>query len=95
MTQTLVLALSNFTIPFNIETDASRLAIGAMLLQNNHPITYFSKTMCPRMQRALAYIRELNVITTVVGKWRQYLLRSKFFIFIDQKSLGNLMNQVA
>lgn len=36
-----VLALSNFSVPFIVQTGASGYAMGAVLLQNDHPIDYF------------------------------------------------------
>jgi len=47
MTQAPILATPDFTIPFTVETDASGTAIGAILLQNSHPIAFFSKQLCP------------------------------------------------
>ena len=39
-----ILALSNFQQPFEIETDASGYAMGAVLMQYRKPICYHSKT---------------------------------------------------
>ena len=94
MTEAPVLALPDFTVPFVLETDASGLAMGAVLMQHSHHIAFFSKPFCPRLQRASTYVRELHVITTVVRKWRQYLLRHPFVILTDHKSLKELMSQV-
>lgn len=47
MTNTPVLALPNFSEPFVIETNASGTAIGAVLMQNKHPLAYFSKGLGP------------------------------------------------
>lgn len=94
LSNTPVLALPNFERPFTIETDASSFIIGDILLQEGHPIAYFSKKLCPMIQKASTYLRELYAITSVIAKWRHYLLGTKFFIHTDQRSLRNLMHQV-
>jgi len=40
------------------------------------------------------YVRELHAITTIVKKWRQYLLGHFFTILTDHRSLKELMLQV-
>lgn len=94
MTTTLVLALPDFTIPFNLETVASNTAMGAVLHQQGHPIAYFSKPFCPRLQQASTYVRELHAIVAAVCKWRPYLLGHRFTIFTDHHSLCELMSQI-
>ncbi|KAJ0958356.1 putative nucleotidyltransferase, Ribonuclease H [Helianthus annuus] len=94
MVSLVTLTLPNFSKPFDVTTDASNVAVGAVLSQGDHPIAFFSKKMCPRMQVASAYVRELYAITEAVKKWRQYLLGRKFNIFTDQRSLKHLLSQV-
>lgn len=89
-----VLSLPNFAEQFTVQTDASRVAMGAVLLQNEHPIAYFSQAFCPRMSKASAYLRELQAITSAVKGWRQYLLGTFFIIQTDHKSLKELLTQV-
>ncbi|KAL4587543.1 hypothetical protein LXL04_000414 [Taraxacum kok-saghyz] len=94
MSSLITLTLPNFDDPFDVTTDASNIAIGAVLSQHDKPIALYSKKMCPRMQSSSAYVRELYAITESVKKWRQYLLGRKFRIFTDQRSLKHLLTQV-
>lgn len=94
MTRAPVLSTPDFNIPFVLETDASAVAIRAVLIQQQHPIAYYSKVLCPRLRRASAYVRELHAITFAVRKWRHYLLGTSFTILTDHKSLKDLMSQV-
>ncbi|GAU26218.1 hypothetical protein TSUD_354400 [Trifolium subterraneum] len=94
MSEAPVLSLPNFEEKFILETDASGTGMGAVLIQQDHPICYFSKQFCPRMVQASTYVRELCAITTAVKKWRTYLLGNTFIIYTDQRSLRELMTQV-
>ena len=69
-----MLHLSNFSKVFVIETDASKTGIGGVLMQEEHPLAYFSKKLGAKMQLASTYVRELFALTEAVAKWRQYLL---------------------
>lgn len=86
--------MSNFSLPFTLEFDASGVAMGAVLLRNPHLISFFSKLFYPRLQRSSKYICELHAITTAVHKWRHYLLGHPFVILMNHRSLKYLMSQV-
>ncbi|KAL0385791.1 UNVERIFIED_CONTAM: Retrovirus-related Pol polyprotein from transposon [Sesamum radiatum] len=88
-----ILHLPDFSQPFDLTTDASQMAIGAVLSQRQFPIAFFSKKLSSRMQVSSTYEREMFAITEAVRKWRQYLLGRKFNIYTDQKSLRGLLNQ--
>jgi hypothetical protein len=50
-----VLALPTFTRPFVVETDASDSGIGAVLMQDNHPLAYLSRALGPRLRGLSTY----------------------------------------
>ncbi|CAM8992550.1 unnamed protein product [Rhodiola kirilowii] len=74
LSTTPVLVLPNFNLTFHVHTDASGSGIGAVLAQEGRPVSYYSKQLCPRLQRTSTYNRELCALTSAVQKWRQYLL---------------------
>jgi hypothetical protein len=43
-----ILALPNFDKPFMIEIDASDSGVGAVLMQDGHPLAYLSKALGPK-----------------------------------------------
>lgn len=94
MSSTPVLRLPDFSLPFIVETDASEFGIGAVLLQNGHPIAYFSKKLGPRRHLSSTYHKELYAIVEAVQKWHQYLLGREFIIHTDQRSLKELLSQI-
>lgn len=68
-----VLSIPDFSKPFIIETDANDLGMGAVLMQEGHPISFLSKAFCPRNQALSTYEKECLAILMVVDKWRSYL----------------------
>ena len=94
MTVAPVLRLPDFDIPFTIETDASDFGIGFVLLQNGHPLAFFSKKPGPKWKMASTYHKELYAIVQTVQKWRQYLLEREFIIHSNQRSLKDLLSQI-
>lgn len=61
-----VLALPNFSIPFCIETNASEVGIGEVLMQKWHPLPYINKALRPRSQGLSTYEKEyMDILATV------------------------------
>ncbi|XP_019248471.1 PREDICTED: uncharacterized protein LOC109227729 [Nicotiana attenuata] len=59
-----VLAMLDYTKPFIIETDASGIGIGVVLMQQGHPIAYIRRHFIVKTyQKALKYLLEQNIHT--------------------------------
>lgn len=69
-----VLALADFSQEFIIETDALGAGIGAVLVQANKPVAFFSQGLSDKNKRLSVYERELLVLVSAVQRWRPYLL---------------------
>lgn len=93
LTQTPILALPNFQKLFIVETDASGTGLGAVLIQEGHPISYYSQVLGARNRLKSVYEKELMAIVLAVRKWRHYLLGRRFIIITDQRSLKFIMEQ--
>lgn len=87
------MALLNFAQPFVIECDASGLGVGAVLMQANRPIAYFSKALKGRALHMSTYENELFALVTTIQKWMPYLLGQAFIVRTDQQSLKFLLEQ--
>ena len=73
LTLALVLAVLDFTSEFVLEIDACDYRIGAILMQNKHPVAYLSKALSPRNQTLSFYEKECLAILMAIEKWRPYL----------------------
>lgn len=85
-----VLALPDFHKQFQIHTDASDHGVGAVLIQDGHPIAFVSKALGPRTRGLSTYDKEYLAILVVVDQWRSYLQHAEFVIYSDHRSLMHL-----
>jgi hypothetical protein len=65
-----VLSLPDLDKLFVIETDASIVGAGAVLIQEGHPIAYISKSLGPKQQAMSIYEKEMLAIMYAINKWK-------------------------
>ena len=90
-----VLQIPDVTHPFSIMTDASLLAVGAMLMQADensdlHFCAYFSHTFSSAQQNYDIYDCELLAVILALEEWHQYLQGTTHPVTIitDHKNLS-------
>jgi hypothetical protein len=88
-----VFGLSNFTIPFILETDASGTGLGSVLMQEGRPLAYYSSSLCPKNAALSTYEKEALAIIESLKRWHHYFLGHKFIIRTDQESLKFMTDQ--
>ena len=85
-----VLALPDLQQPFEIETDASGYAMGAVLMQYRKPICYHLETFTQAVINYPTYDKELYALGQSVKKWKHYLMGKEMIIHIDHQPLQYL-----
>jgi hypothetical protein len=87
----LVLRIPNEKLPFKIQTDASKVGIGAVLMQTHPngdlPIAYLSKKFTSAQMNWPATEQECYAIIYAIEKWHKYLDGRPFVIETDHKPL--------
>jgi ribonuclease HI len=93
ITEKPILALPDFEKVFQVETDASGVAIGAVLSQEQRPIAYFSEKLNEAKKKYSSYDKEFYAIVQALKKWRHYLLPKEFILYSDNHALQFINNQ--
>ncbi|KAJ0745438.1 putative nucleotidyltransferase, Ribonuclease H [Helianthus annuus] len=88
-----VLKLPDFSKTFIVETDASAKGMGAVLMQEGHPLAFISKALSNKQQSLSVYEKELMAIIMAVKHWHHYLVAKHFVIKTDHQSLKHLLEQ--
>ena len=76
------------TQPFTVETDASNIAISAILHQGGRPVAFFSRTLNSDETRYSSVEKEAAAIVKGIRKWSHFLLGRHFTLITDQNSVA-------
>jgi hypothetical protein len=83
----LVLSFPDLQKPFDIETDASKYAMGAILTQHGHLVAYHSETLSDVVCKYPTYDKEMYFIVKSCHQWKHYIMGTETIIHIDHKPL--------
>ena len=93
LTTTPILALPSENGGFVVYTDASRMGLGGVLMQNGKAIAYTSRQLRLHEMNYPTHDLELAAIVHAFKTWRHYLYGETFQIFTDHKSLKYIPTQ--
>ena len=78
---------------YALYSDASKIGLGCVLMQDGKVVAYASKQMKQHEQNYPTHDLELAVVVFTLKIWRHYLYGEKCRIFTDHKSLKYLLTQ--
>lgn len=84
-----LLTYPDFSKEFEIHTDASKLQLGAVIMQDGKPLAFYSRKLSPAQTRYTTTERELLSIVETLKEYKSILLGSpiKLVIKTDHKNL--------
>ena len=81
------------TIPFEVETDASEVALAATLNKRGKPVAFFSRTLQGSELKHASIQKEAQAIIEAVRHWRHFLTGRHFILKTDQKSVAYMFDK--
>ena len=80
--------------PFEVTTDTSNIALGAVLAQEGKPVAFLSKTFTDAEVNWTIYEKELFAIVYALRKWEYYLLSIiPFTLITDNRAVTYIQKQ--
>ena len=89
-----LLAFPDFNEEFHIYTDASDYQLGAVIMQKNKPLAFYSRKLNKAQRRYTTGEQELLSIVETLKEFKNILLGQKLTVHTDHKNIlyGNLSN---
>ncbi len=96
--EVLILISPNWQVEFHVHTNASLLAMGAMLSQNiirksDRPIVYVFRFLNITKHNYSTTQKKVLIMVISLHKFKHYLLGNKFVFYVDHMALVFLVNK--
>ncbi|XP_017255857.2 transposon Ty3-I Gag-Pol polyprotein isoform X1 [Daucus carota subsp. sativus] len=88
-----VLALPDFDKVFEVDCDASKVGIGAVLSQEGRPIAFYSEKLTGSRCHYSTYDAEFYAIIQALKHWEHYLVQREFILNSDHEALKFINSQ--
>ena len=82
-----LLTYPDFSKPFDIHTDASKVQLGACISQGGRPIAFYSRKLLPAQTRYTTTEKELLSIVETLKEFRTILLGQQLIVHTDHLNL--------
>ena len=87
MSRQTLLIYPNFSQPFHIFADGSKVQLGAVIMQNGKPVAFYSRKLTPAQINYTTSERELLSIVETLKEFRSILLGQNLVIHTDHLNL--------
>ena len=88
-----VLTLSTSSKEYTLNSDALRIGLGCVIMQDGKVVTYASRQLKPHEHNYPTHDLELATMVFALKIWKHYLYGEKCRIYTDHKSLKYLLTQ--